>query len=87
MTRLYRIYTEKTEHLPEVIACIDKYLDGYTVIRAAGVWKGQSEKSLIIETISDQPYELFKELAQDIKRINHQASVLLTVQPVDAEFV
>ena len=44
--KLYRIYTE---HKPNLVPLLDKYLDGYTYTQAFGRWKGCNEFTAIVD--------------------------------------
>ncbi len=86
-TKLYRIYTEHTENIGKVMSCLDSYLDGYTLLDGVGVWKRKREHSLIIEIITDRTYTYMLSVALDVKRINKQEAVYLTMQDIQAELV
>lgn len=66
---------------------LDKYLDGYTLVKAKGVWKGKSEDSLIIEidfptkTVID--CDIVHRIANLIREVNKQECVL--VQRIECE--
>ena len=74
---LYRICTEN-KNREQVEAIVAKRFDGFTVFEAKGYWKGQDEASLVIEVI---PPEINEDnilgLAEDIKALNSQESVLI----------
>jgi len=62
-------------------------LPGLTVIKGRGVWKGGQENSLVIEFIGDMDYDKAHEIAEYIKGVNGQESVLMTIEPILAELV
>lgn len=76
-----RIYTEdiNREGIEELA---DSFFGGYSVYETDGVWKGQHEKSLVIEVIIDNPFPAHI-FAGEIKRLNHQDSVLVTVEEIE----
>lgn len=84
--KIYRIYTE---HLNKnkIIAICNQALStgGYTIYETTGYWKGQEEISLVIEHISCLPFapERMKDIAQQIKDVNNQQTVLLTCQDMN----
>ena len=89
---IYRIYTENiNRHRVEFL--VGSFFDGYTVFEGTGVWKGTGERSLVIEILATNdmtPKESdhkVEKLAEQIKALNSQESVLVTSQPVDYVFV
>ena len=84
---LYRIYTEnKNKELVEQV--VSEYFDGFTIIESIGYWKSTKESSLIIEIICLPKDDLkIYRLAEDIKLLNHQTSVLVTCANVDSQLV
>jgi hypothetical protein len=88
MHKLYRIYTENVNE-SLVLDEVDCLFPGYTVYHAVGCWKGTEEESLIIELILDASLEnkaLVNCLADSIKKLNAQESVLITTQDVETIF-
>ena len=81
---LYRIYTEN-KNREQVVELVAKRFDGFTVFEAEGYWKGQQERSLIIEIVPNIKYPEYKieGLALDIRTLNQQESVL--IQQVECE--
>ena len=45
--------TKKLE-IEKIQNLLDKYLQGYTIIQADGVWKGLHEKTAVVEITTDQ---------------------------------
>lgn len=93
--KLYRIYTEDKNRAAIKAAC-DVALPGYTIISAIGLWHGVEESSLIIEYIDfgdlllghqRDIQEVIDTLALDIKAVNNQEAVLVTVQDVQARML
>jgi hypothetical protein len=61
---------------------MDKYFQGYTVIHANGVWHGDHEKTLILEIVEDVTDAVtvaVKLAATQIRDLNNQEAVLVTV--------
>lgn len=73
---MYRIFTEDVNRAGIQSLC-DSSFDGYTLIPAQGCYKGTREQSLIIE-ISTRSLDAVTRLAQSIKALNRQDSVLVT---------
>jgi uncharacterized membrane-anchored protein YitT (DUF2179 family) len=81
----YSIYTEnKNKELIEQV--ISEYFDGFTIIESVGYWKGTKESGLIIEIICSDNMAVYR-LAEDIKTLNKQESVLVTWTNVDSQFI
>lgn len=86
---LYRIYTESNlEFDKTAISFVSDYFEGFTVIHAKGYWQGQAEDSLIIEIVAT-PQDRIRivQIAQNIKSANGQQAVMLTIQPIEVEFL
>ena len=67
-------------------------IDGYTLTKAQGYWKGLPEPSLLITAIRSTIYEVetkevLTKLAETYKNNFNQDSVLLTVQDIEATFI
>jgi len=85
---ILRLYTED-KNRADLIPLIDTYFEGYTLVPAEGVWKGQPEHALIIEIAvipngtDFYPQQCLDtrtwaaELAHHIKGLNGQESVLI----------
>lgn len=80
--KCFRIYTED-KNQSRIKELINIGFDGFTVIRAAGYYKGVPEKAIIIEIYTENE-TLIRELAKVIKKRNKQESVL--VARFDADF-
>ncbi|KKK83012.1 hypothetical protein LCGC14_2797650 [marine sediment metagenome] len=75
---LYRIMTEDLNR-DQVIKLASKYFDGYSISKPgarSGFWKGQEEASLLIEVITSAKNKVMQ-LANEIKKLNNQESVLV----------
>lgn len=84
---LYRIFTENRQYNQiKKLVCV--FFDGSTIIKAEGVWQGESEHSLIIE-IDNSLFsrqcdaERIKQLCYAIKKLNQQDKIL--VQKIESE--
>jgi hypothetical protein len=82
---VYRLFTEDKNH-KDIEKIVSRYFDGFTIIPALGYWKGERERSLIIEISSETDEESqIRQLASEIKLYNHQQSVLIErVQTADS---
>jgi hypothetical protein len=82
---MYRILTEcKNRVLIETI--VDRYVDGYTMTFAYGVWKGKHESTVAIDFV-DVEADLVLTIAKEIKEANEQESVLVIHFPSTSTFV
>ena len=88
-----RLYTENLNKDKVIRLAAGAFPDGFTVYEAAGCWMGGQENSLGIEILVtdtgdvDRALETARQLAADIKRLNNQESVLLTVHEASLMFV
>ena len=82
---IIRICTEDKNYDQVRVLCSARF-DGFTIYRAAGVWKGVPELALVIEIAvienadfisNEREQYLAKKLAEDIKKLNAQESVLI----------
>lgn len=81
----YAIHTEnKNEKWIEQLLSIG--FDGFTIVKGAGFWKGEKEKSLEIIIYTDNAL-LIKGMADAIKRHNKQEAVLVTETDCRIELV
>jgi len=74
----WRIYTEDLPPIRDVVA---KLLTGATLVAAQGIWKGQVERSLIVEVIEEDA-DLIRRVAEEIKTRGGQEAVLVTQEPL-----
>ena len=84
---LYRIYTEDRENLPSLA---NAYFAGYSLYKGVGYWRGQEEKSAVIEVVTDDSKEeanAVECLARSIRLTNHQESVLVISLPCQSKFI
>jgi len=82
MNVMTTLYTEDINR-EAIIAILDRYLEGYTIIKAEGVWRGVPENSLLIY-IAGVSY--VNEIVEAIKMRNNQESVMVVTTPCTIEF-
>lgn len=87
----YRIMTED-KNRDGIRAILDKEFPGYTLIPGLGCWKGVLEPSLTIEVLPSGQCEhcvpdIVRDIAQRIKQVNKQESVMIERQEVEVDFV
>lgn len=73
----FRIYTEN-KNLKEIEKILSKHFEGFTIYKAAGFWRLQKEKVLVIEILGQS--KIIKEInaaAKEIKKQNSQEAVLV----------
>ena len=83
--RLYRIMTEDLNR-QAVLSEVSKSFEGFTVREALGYWRGTPEASITIEIITDDKPGVLR-VAEAIRVLNHQESVLVDCVKDDAELV
>ena len=80
MMQCFRVYTEDTNKKTILKEVERRFPDGFTVFAGKGYWLGSRESSIIIEVIRERAaLPTVQKLAADIKRINNQEAVYLTV--------
>lgn len=80
MSVTYRIYTED-KNRKGIVDIVKTRFDGFTLFEGTGYWKGQPERSLIIEIITpcnSGDDKAIADIAADIKFINQQEAVFIT---------
>jgi hypothetical protein len=75
MGTVYRIYTEDLNR-GEVIRLTGKRFESFTLHPTTGYYRGRAEKSIVLEIVEAQRKEV-SALANDIRRLNGQKSVLI----------
>lgn len=90
MTR-YRLYTEDKNAGRVISAIADAGIDGATVYETSGIWKGNTEASIVIEILIDESQDkraaIFA-LADRIKSMNNQEAAMITIDKnVEVHFV
>jgi hypothetical protein len=77
---IYRIYTEYQENL---IPLVKAHFNNATIYEGIGIYKGISEKCVIIEIIGNlETFTFICSLADIIKKEYNQESVLITIQDI-----
>lgn len=82
---MFRIYTEDTNR-DVILGILDSRFPAYTLLGAEGAWKGQRERSLVIE-IANADRAQVTAAAQEIKTANKQQAVMVTYEPVEVALV
>ena len=75
-TRIYRIYTE-AKNQREIVLLAGKQFESFTLQPTLGYYRGNPEKSIVIEVVGANEREA-QQLAQRIQKMNGQKSVLIT---------
>jgi len=85
---LYTIYTERL-HPAQVEKMVSYHVSGATFLYGTGCWHSQLEDALIISILSSDPTmpDTVHRIAETIKTINKQQSVLVTSAPVESELL
>lgn len=86
-TRIYFSF-ENRKQLNKILKFTSDYFNGFTLYKTIGFWKGIKEKSRIIEILSKFKIEYVKyAIANYIKEIANQESVLITSKTLNMEFI
>lgn len=86
---LYRLFTENKNY-EQVKKLVSDLFDGFTIIKADGIWQGESEHSLIIEIEVNSPvafYRKIESLCYAIKKLNQQDKILVQRIESDSKLV
>lgn len=79
-----RLYTEDVNR-DGIQVILSRYVDGYTMIPALGIWKGQKEHSLIIELFDHSSQA--DEIALELCELNNQDAVAVQHSQAEVHFV
>jgi hypothetical protein len=82
---VFRVCTED-KNRDGIQAILDSRVDGYSLFAGIGCWKGQRELSLSIDLIGPDRETVYQ-IAELIKTLNAQESVLVLEIPVSATFI
>lgn len=78
----YRLYVGVQPYAHSTaIEIIKRYFDGATLIPAIGLWRDETEASLVVEIVTDNRQAIFN-LAGDFRTVFGQSAVLITWTPV-----
>jgi hypothetical protein len=73
---MYQIFTEDRNR-NKIIKVLNSYLKNYTLLFGEGMWRGEVEPCITIQFIPDVYTAPAQEIANEIKKLNSQQSVLL----------
>lgn len=79
--KLYKLYighdnqTKRQQPKKDIIKTISKYFNGATISDVLGLWEGETEKTTLIEIITDNEINI-NLLKQDLKTTYKQDSIL-----------
>jgi hypothetical protein len=85
MCRLFRIYTSDVNRRAVLRLAADKF-ESFTLHPATGFYRGQPEESIMIELVQVCEQDV-EDLAQSIRELNGQKSVLVMSLHADAQNV
>ena len=75
MAKIHRIYTEDV-HRRAMIRMVAEKFNSFTLQPITGYYRGKRENSIVLEVAGAKESQI-KWLAEQIRRINRQASVLI----------
>jgi hypothetical protein len=85
--KLYRILTE-AKNANAVERLVGEYFPGYSVLYQDGFWKGEKERSMVIEVMAEAiEYHKVMQIAKQIKLCNVQDAVLVQTLDVESEMI
>ena len=88
LTQKYVLYVGADNETREVDtdsinAYLSNFLDGYTLSHSIGLWKGETEESVIVTILTDQPLEAMREITSDLRKLLKQTSIFMEVSEVN----
>ena len=84
--KLYRIYTEN-KNLEGIKEILNRAFQSYTLLEGVGIWRGVQEKCLVVEILNDITPAYLEIVATDIKFLNKQEAILLTVSEIESKLI
>lgn len=87
MNKIYRIHTENVGR-KAIAELVSKYFKGFTILDASGYYEGKAERSLVIEIMAPVAMcHVVRFIGKAICSLNNQECVLITHEPIEAEYV
>jgi hypothetical protein len=87
MDMRYRVYTEDVNR-EAILEIVGKYFQGFNVSEAVGYYKGGQERALVIEVLAPlSRANVVRFISKVIAQTNKQECLLVTTEPINAEFV
>ena len=68
---------------PAILDILNKYLEGYSIVKSKGIWRGVPEDSILIYIAG---FSYVNEIVDAIKTVNNQESVMVITIPCGIEF-
>jgi PII-like signaling protein len=78
--------TISEEYYRKTVKILNKELDGYTIFRGNGIWKGNTEDTIIVEIINEK-IEKIEKIAETLKKELNQEAILITQEKVSFKFL
>jgi len=82
IVNFFRIHTENVSNFLPTLRLIESRFDSFNLVFGRGSYLGKAEDSVTIELLGANELDV-RMLAQEIKELNHQKEVLITVTPVN----
>lgn len=71
----------------KIIEIVSRYFEGFTAFEVVGYWKGNQERTLKIEVITEAPAPKLAEIGKELKAKLNQESVLLEIVESNCAFL
>ena len=81
--QIYRIYTEE-KNKKAIVQLVTEQFESFTLQPTLGYYRRKPEKSIVIEIVGGKPAQI-KRLAERIRKMNGQKSVLILKFTADSE--
>lgn len=73
--------------IEKITAIVSKHFEGFTAFEVVGYWRGNRERTLKIEVITEHSDSQLARIGKELKEKLEQESVLLEVVQTNAAFI
>jgi hypothetical protein len=81
-------FGETTDKTESIVSIVSMHYESFSVENGIGFWQGEREVLVKVTILSDKDETHdFKYMADRVKRLMGQESVLVTIDRVEAEFI
>lgn len=85
----YKLFVGEPATIEEVTKAVAHFMDGATIYEARGLWKGNTERSIVVEILMEDNHDDLdiRTLALALKHRFNQECVLVTRDEIRAAFI
>ena len=66
---------------------VSRYFEGFTAFEVVGYWRGNKEKTLKVEVITDEKDSMLRRVGKEVKNALEKQSVILEVVESNCAFI